>query len=223
LTETSLDAGLRQGVTALGLDLSEGQIRQLLDYLTLLQKWNRVYNLTAVRDPQQMLVQHLLDSLSMIQPLRRELLLRKEDTSTRLLDVGSGGGLPGVVIAICCPETRVTCVDAVAKKAAFVRQVAAILALVNLHAEHARVESLGGTFDVVCSRAFASLADFVQWTSGVLGEGGCWLAMKGQHPDAEMAALPPTVHVFHVEQLIVPGLDARRCIVWMEPQSIRRD
>lgn len=212
-----MDAGLRQGITALGLDLSDFQVRQLLDYLLLLQKWNRVYNLTAVRDPQQMLVQHLLDSLAMIAPLRRELLRRKKVSGIRLLDVGSGGGLPGVVIAICCSDISVTCVDAVAKKAAFVRQVAANLALANLGAEHARVQSLGDAFDIVCSRAFASLADFVQWTSSLVGQGGCWLAMKGQHPDAELATLPETVHVFHVEQLTVPGLDAQRCIVWMEP------
>jgi 16S rRNA (guanine527-N7)-methyltransferase len=217
--DATLEAGLRQGITELGLDLSERQVRQLLDYLVLLQKWNRVYNLTAVRDPQQMVVQHLLDSLSMIQPLQRELLRRNKGEGVRLLDVGSGGGLPGVVIAVCCPDIRVTCVDAVAKKAAFVRQVAASLALVNLHAEHARVESLGGAFDIICARAFASLPDFVQWTSALLGKGGCWLAMKGQHPDVEMAALPPTVSVFHVEQLVVPGLDAQRCIVWMEPPA----
>lgn len=217
MTEVTLEAGLRQGITALGLSLSDAQVRQLLEYLALLQKWNRVYNLTAVRDPNQMLVQHLLDSLSMIRPLQRELVRRHKDAAPRLLDVGSGGGLPGVVIAVCCPNVRVTCVDAVAKKAAFVRQVAASLALANLQAEHARVESLGGVFDVVCSRAFASLTDFVQWTASLLGKGGCWLAMKGQHPDDEMAALPLTVNVFHVEQLTVPGMDAQRCIVWIEP------
>ncbi len=208
---------MRQGIATLGLNLTDEQVRHLLDYLALLQKWNRVYNLTSVRDPKQMLVQHLLDSLSMIQPLQRELLRRQRDAAPRLLDVGSGGGLPGVVIAVCCPDIRVTCVDAVAKKTAFVRQVAASLTLSNLHAEHARVETLGGAFDVVCSRAFASLPDFVQWTAGLLGKGGCWLAMKGQHPDDEIAALPLIVNVFHVEQLIVPGLDAQRCIVWMEP------
>ena len=217
MTDPTLDAGLRQGITALGLDLSDNQVRQLLGYLALLQKWNRVYNLTAVRDPQQMLVQHLLDSLTMISPLRRELVRRKKEGDIRLLDVGSGGGLPGVVIAICCPDITVTCVDAVAKKTAFVRQVAASLALRNLVAAHARVETLDGAFDIVCSRAFASLVDFVQWSSALVGKGGCWLAMKGQHPEDEMAALPATVHVFHVEQLAVPGLDAQRCIVWMEP------
>lgn len=220
MTAPTLAARLRNGIAALGLDLLDGQIQQLLDYLSLLQKWNRVYNLTAVRDPQQMLVQHLLDSLAMITPLRRELVRRKKEGGVRLLDVGSGGGLPGVVIAICCADINVTCVDAVAKKTAFVRQVAASLALANLSAEHARVETLVGAYDIVCSRAFASLADFVQWTSALVGKGGCWLAMKGQSPDAEMAALPATVHVFHVEQLTVPELDAQRCIVWMAPQAL---
>ncbi len=217
LTDASLKQGLRDGAAALGLVLSDGQLRLLLDYLALLEKWNRVYNLTAVRDPQAMLVQHLLDSLAVVEPLRRTLLGRGKAGDARLLDVGSGGGLPGVVIAICCPHVQVTCVDTVAKKVAFVRQVAVELGLAHLDARHARVESLVGSFDLVCSRAFAALGDFVRWTPSLLAPGGCWMAMKGQHPAHEIAALPPTVRVFHVEQLVVPGLDAQRCIVWLEP------
>jgi 16S rRNA (guanine527-N7)-methyltransferase len=132
------------------------------------------------------------------------------------LDVGSGGGLPGVVVAICCPSIRVTCVDAVSKKAAFVQQVAASLKLPNLKGVHSRVESLAGPFDVVCSRAFASLPDFVNWSSGALADAGVWMAMKGKLPTEEMLALPSFAQVFHVEHLQVPGLDAERCMIWMK-------
>lgn len=200
------------GVDELGLELNDVQITQLLDYLDLIQKWNKVYNLTAVRDPTEMLTHHLLDSLAAIGPLRRQTGGR----AVSLLDVGSGAGLPGVVFAICCPEVRVDCVDTVAKKAAFVQQAAVTLKLPNLKGLHARVENLTGPYDIVCSRAFASLADFVSWSSAALGEEGAWLAMKGKHPADEIAALPPGVEVFHVEQLQVPGLAAERCIVWMK-------
>jgi 16S rRNA (guanine527-N7)-methyltransferase len=139
-----------------------------------------------------------------------------------LLDVGSGGGLPGVVIAICCPTVRVTCVDAVSKKAAFVQQVAASLKLPNLKGVHARVETLTEHFDVVCSRAFASLPDFVTWSAAALKDAGVWMAMKGKLPTEEMDALPIFAKVFHVEQLQVPGLDAERCMIWMKkaPSSL---
>ena len=216
MIEPTLAIALRDGVAALGLELSDGQLHQLLDYLVMLQKWNRVYNLTAVRDPAQMLRQHLLDSLAVVRPLRHMLRHRGAPAAARLLDVGSGGGLPGVVVAIACPDLEMHCVDAVAKKSAFVRQVAAGLKLRNLTALHARVETVAESFDVVCSRAFASLPDFVSWTAPLLAVGGCWMAMKGQHPADEIAALPSTARVFHVEQLAVPGLDAQRCIVWME-------
>lgn len=214
--ESSLAAELHAGAAALGLDLAPGQLQQLADYMALLQKWNRVYNLTAVRDPAQMLRQHLLDSLAAVRPLQRMLRQRGAPAQPRLLDVGSGGGLPGVVLAITCPELRVTCVDAVAKKAAFIRQAAVELGLRNLTSLHARVETIAGGFDVVCSRAFAALPDFVRWTLHLVADRGCWMAMKGHDPVEEAAALPPTVRVFHVEQLSVPGLDAQRCIVWME-------
>ena len=208
-----LEAGLRNGLRELGLSLTDLQVGQLLDYLSLIAKWTKVYNLTAVPDPQEMLTHHLLDSLAAIGPLRRH----TEGRVVRLLDVGSGAGLPGVVIAICCPEVNVSCVDTVAKKAAFIQQVAATLKLPNLKGVHARVESLAGPFDVISSRAFASLADFVSWSAGALGQGGAWLAMKGKHPADEIAALPPAVQMFHVEQLTVPGLGAERCIVWLRP------
>jgi 16S rRNA (guanine527-N7)-methyltransferase len=214
----SLVATLAAGVGALGLSLDDAQHQQLLSYMDLIQKWNKVYNLTALRDPQEMLTHHLLDSLSAIAPLDRHLagMPNFAAKGCALLDVGSGGGLPGVVIAICRPEVRVTCVDAVSKKAAFVQQVAASLKLPNLKGVHARVETLGGPFDVVCSRAFASLPDFVTWSVNAVDEDGVWMAMKGKLPTDEMAALPSIAEVFHVEQLQVPGLDAERCMVWMK-------
>lgn len=209
---------LAEGATALGLSLAPAQHAQLLAYLDLLAKWNKVYNLTAVRDPAEMLTHHLLDSLAVIAPLVRH----TQGGAARVLDVGSGGGLPGVVIAICCPEMSVACVDAVAKKAAFVQQAAGVLGLSNLRGVHARVESITEPYDVITSRAFATLADFTQWSAGSLGEDGVWMAMKGKHPTDEIAALPPSVAVFHVEQLTVPGLNAERCLIWMRPAQPSR-
>lgn len=209
---------LQKGLDDLNLSLSDSQQLQLLAYMDLIAKWTKVYNLTAVRDAQEMLTHHLLDSLAVIQPLRRELaklVLPEGQTQLRLLDVGSGAGLPGIVIAITCPDVSVTCVDTVAKKAAFIQQVSATLKLPNLKGLHARVESLTAPYDVVSSRAFASLLDFATWSQSALAPHGVWMAMKGKHPDQEQAALPESTHVFHVEQLQVPGLDAERCIVWM--------
>jgi 16S rRNA (guanine527-N7)-methyltransferase len=210
---------LLAGLQALGLDLSEHQISQLLDYQALIAKWTKVYNLTAVRDPAEMLTHHLLDSLAAIQPLQRHLEQAGLAQGGRLLDVGSGAGLPGVVIAICCPTVAVTCVDTVAKKAAFIKQAALALRLPNLTGLHARVESLTQPFDVVCSRAFASLADFTQWSSGALAPQGVWMAMKGKHPVGELTALPLGVELFHVEQLQVPGLAADRCMLWLRREA----
>lgn len=214
----SLVARLDAGLQALGLDLSQAQRDLLLRYLEMLGKWNQVYNLTAVRDPNEMLTQHLLDSLAVVEPLRRQ----TGGAAGRLLDVGSGGGLPGAVIAICCPQLKVDCLDAVGKKAAFVQQVAAGLGLPNLRGVHGRVEKVADRYDVVSSRAFASLADFVNGSRQALAEQGVWLAMKGKHPDDEIAALPKDVAVFHVEQLSVPELAAQRCIVWMRPVTENR-
>jgi 16S rRNA (guanine527-N7)-methyltransferase len=212
---------LSEGVSELGLTLSDAEQAQLLGYMALIQKWNKVYNLTALRNPDEILTHHLLDSLSAIAPLARELERMQKGflDGPTLLDVGSGGGLPGVVIAICCPHVKVTCVDAVSKKSAFVQQVAASLKLPNLKGVHARVENLTGPFDVVCSRAFASLPDFVSWSVNALSDQGVWMAMKGKRPNEEVAALPPFASLFHVEPLQVPGLDAERCMVWMKKSS----
>jgi 16S rRNA (guanine527-N7)-methyltransferase len=210
------------GLQTLGLDLKPEQVDHLLGYMALIQKWNKVYNLTAVRNPADMLTHHLLDSLAVVLPLRAQLQVMGL-TEGRLLDVGSGGGLPGVVLAIVMPTWRVTCVDTVAKKAAFVQQVSASLGLANLRGLHARVETLsaqaGEGYDVVASRAFASLPDFVNWSVDALLPHGVWMAMKGKLPTEEMAALPAHAQVFHVEPLHVPGLDAERCVVWMRPEK----
>ena len=211
----SLEGALRHGVDALGLVLTDAQIGALLEYMALIQKWTRVYNLTAVRDPEEMLTHHVLDSLAVVAPLRGQLQSMGLDESIRLLDVGAGAGLPGVVLAICCPIMVVHCVDTVAKKAAFIQQAAVSLKLPLLSGIHARVESLTDPYLVVTSRAFASLADFTLWSKGALAEQGVWMAMKGKNPEAEVAQLPADVAVFHVEPLAVPGLGAERCIVWM--------
>lgn len=211
-----LRAPLEAGLQVLGLDLTPAQIDTLMEFQALLGKWNKVYNLTAVRDPQEMLTHHLLDSLAAVPALQRHLTqMPAREGRTAMLDVGSGGGLPGVVFAICCPQIDVHCVDTVGKKAAFIQQAAATLRLPNLRGIHSRVEQLTTRYPLISCRAFASLADFTSWSRQALEEGGTWLAMKGKHPDDEIAALPADVQVFHVEPLKVPGLDAERCILWL--------
>ena len=209
------EAVLRAGLAALRLRLSDAQVQALLDYQTLIGKWNKVYNLTAVRDPAEMLTHHLLDSLAAVAPLQKHLQGRGLSAAS-LLDVGAGAGLPGVVLAICCPSLAVTCVDTVGKKAAFIKHVALALGLPNLTGLHARVETITQPFDVICSRAFASLADFAGWSQAALAPGGVWMALKGKHPADELAMLPPNVAMFHVEPLAVPGLAAERCIIWLQ-------
>ena len=210
---------LREGAAKMGLVLGDLQVQRLLAYGALILKWNKVYNLTALRNPELVLTHHLLDSLSVIGPLERQ-CGGPTDAKLRLLDVGAGAGLPGVVIAILRGDIDVSCVDAVAKKAAFVQQVAVELKLPNLRGVHARVENLTGAYDVISCRAFASLADFYQDSKQLLATDGVWLAMKGKVPDAELvelrglADLAQGVDVFHGEHLTVPGLDAERCIVW---------
>jgi 16S rRNA (guanine527-N7)-methyltransferase len=222
-TTSSIETTLRNGLEALELALTDTQVQQLLDYQTLIGKWTQVYNLTSVRDPAEMMTHHLLDSLAAVPPLKRHMQQAGLTERSRLLDVGSGAGLPGVVIAICCPTVAVTCVDTVNKKATFIKQAALALKLPNLTGLHARVESLNpdttAPFDVVCSRAFASLVDFTQWSANARAPQGVWMAMKGKQPGEELAMLPPAVEVFHVEQLCVPGLDAERCLLWLRPRQ----
>jgi 16S rRNA (guanine527-N7)-methyltransferase len=203
---------LSAGLSLLSLKCLPSQHAALLAYVELLTKWNRVYNLTAVRHPEDMLLLHLMDSLATVPALRTAIQRGDE----KLLDVGSGAGLPGVVFAIMHPELVVTCVDAVGKKTSFVKQVAMELGLPNLHAEHFRIEQLtSARADIIISRAFASLLDFTTLTAHHLAPQAVWMAMKGKVPLDEIAALPATVEMFHVEHVKVPGLDAERCIVWM--------
>ena len=206
---------LRAGLAELHLSLSDDQVRDLLYFQNLIGKWNKVYNLTAVREQAEMLTHHLLDSLAAVKPLQKYLQGRGLSAAS-LLDVGSGAGLPGVVLAVCCPTLAVTCVDTVGKKAAFIKHVALALGLSNLTGLHARVEAITQPFDVICSRAFASLSDFTVWSQAALAPGGAWMALKGKHPVEELSMLPPDVAVFHVEPLAVPGLAAERCIIWLQ-------
>jgi len=220
MTEHPLRPALEATLTELGLPLAP--VECLLSYLDLLARWNSTYNLTAVRDPQDMLRQHLADCLAVVGPMSRQLVQAHGGAAgatpraIRVLDVGSGGGLPGVVLAAMFPHWQVVCVDTVGKKAAFIRQAAAELRLCNLSGEHARVEALrGAPFDVITSRAFASLVDFTKLSRALLAPQGVWMAMKGRAPTEELAALPGDIEVFHVEPLTVPGLQAERCLVWM--------
>jgi 16S rRNA (guanine527-N7)-methyltransferase len=206
---------LQQGLEALGLALPEAALDKLLAYQALIARWNKTYNLTAVRDPQDMLVQHLLDCLAIVRPLAAG-APAAASAGLRVLDVGSGAGLPGVVLAICQPTWYVSCVDTVAKKASFIRQAGLELGLPNLVALHQRVENLPAAgYDLITSRAFASLADFVTLSRTQLATGGCWAAMKAKLTPAETAAIPADVEVQEVLPLHVPGLDAERCLVWL--------
>lgn len=214
----SLATQLVSGAAGLGCELSPETTETLLAYMTMLGRWNRVYNLTAIRDARDVLAQHVLDSLSLVMPLRRTV----KESGARLLDVGSGGGLPGLVVAAVLPDLRVTCVDSVGKKAGFIRQAAVELGLRNVRALHCRVEDLhADRFDVVTSRAFAALADFVELTAPTLGSDGVWVAMKGKEPRDEIATLPPGIEMFHVEHLQIPGLASERCLVWMRKRAIQ--
>jgi len=198
---------LSAGVAALGIEVSPAAQEKLLAYLELMAKWNRVYNLTALRNPGEWVTHHLLDSLSVLPHIRGPLVV----------DVGSGAGLPGLGLAIVRPDLQVVSVEAVDKKAAFQRQVAAELALTNVRVEGRRVEDvvLEGGADTVVSRAFSSLADFVNLTRHLLRPGGQWVAMKGRLPEGEIAALPADERVREIIELKVPGLNAERCVVMM--------
>lgn len=204
---------LQQGAQELQLTLSDVQIGQLLDYLSLLAKWNAVYNLTAVRDPQQMLTQHVLDCLAAL-PAFNE--------AVNVLDVGAGGGLPGMVLGIWggahTPALQVSMIDTVHKKTAFLTQAKSQLGLANVTVHTGRVEELqvAKKFDVITSRAFAELKDFIAWSQHLLAEGGCYIAMKGVAPLEEIGRLPAGWHVREVRPLRVPGLDAQRHLVFIE-------
>ena len=219
--QADAETALAQALTSLHLPLEPEIRRRLLDYLGLLAKWNAVYNLTAIRDPGQMLVAHLFDCLAIVAPLRERALL---EAGTTVLDVGSGAGLPGALLAMLAPEVEVHCVDAVGKKAAFVAQLRAELGLANLHAHHARVERLRAPRDLapaalIVSRAFASLAQFVECSAHLLAPGGSWAAMKGQMPDDEIAALPASIVLSAAIKLEVPGLEAQRHLLLLRARG----
>jgi 16S rRNA (guanine527-N7)-methyltransferase len=203
---------LKQGIKDLKLALNDGQVEKLLDYLALLNKWNSVYNLTSVRDPEQMVTLHVLDSLAAV-PAFKE--------ATNVLDVGAGGGLPGMVLAISRPDMKVSMIDTVHKKTAFLNQVKAELELSNVTVYTKRVEQLEvkTKFDVITSRAFADLSDFVNWSGHVLAEGGQFIALKGTAPAEERERLPEPWKVQKLESLEVPGLDAERHLVFIKAET----
>ena len=205
----ALEQVLAVGIRDLKLEIPDTRQGQLMDYLALLFKWNSVYNLTSLRDPMQMVTHHLLDSLAAVPAFAG---------ARNVLDVGAGGGLPGMVLAITLPETKVSMIDTVHKKTAFLTQVKAELALANVTVHTMRVEQLrtSDKFDVITSRAFADLSDFVNWSGHLLAEGGRFIALKGVAPQEEQQRLPKEWRVAKVQPLQVPKLGAERHLVFME-------
>jgi 16S rRNA (guanine527-N7)-methyltransferase len=210
-----MEQALHDASTNLGLYISGEQESRLVSYVDLLSRWNGVYNLTALKDKDALFTHHVLDCLSVVTPLRRQL---PSTEPIKVLDAGSGAGLPGVILAIMEPRLRVVCVDAVSKKTAFVSHVASELRVANLRAEHRRLEEINSCdSDVVTSRALSSLRDLVRLTGGALAPAGIWMAMKGKVPSQEISSVSEHAEVFHVEQIKVPYLQAERCLVWMRP------
>ena len=195
-----LQRQLDDGIAALGQDLPADARSRLIDYIELLVRWNAAYNLTAVRDPGDMVTRHLLDSLAIAPHVR----------GTTLADIGSGAGLPGLVLAIAAPQRKVALIDTNGKKCRFQREAVRSLELDNVEVIHGRVEDVRGSYDCITARAFASLADMLSWAGHLLAPAGCWLAMKGRRPDEELTALPPGFLLESEHVLHVPGLDAER-------------
>ncbi len=205
---------------ALALTADESQRHQLIEWVLRLERWNATYNLTAVRDVDEMLIQHVGDCLAVLGPMDRQ---SATQPATTVLDVGSGAGFPGSVIAVMRPALQVTCIDGVGKKVAFIRQAAAELGIRNLAVEHARVQDFQGrAFDLITSRALSELMLFTQLTRHLLAPRGSWMAMKGKVPNSETATLEATGVGFHVEQLTVPLMRAERCVIWMQPFTSKR-
>ncbi|MBP6117537.1 MAG: 16S rRNA (guanine(527)-N(7))-methyltransferase RsmG [Neisseriaceae bacterium] len=202
---------LQQGIDAMNLSFSEEQQAQMLAYVALLQKWNSTYNLTALRDEASMISHHVLDSLSLMPHL---------DPSKRMIDVGSGGGMPGILCAISYPEMDITLLDANRKKTTFLQQVVIELGLTNVQVKSCRVETLADqSYEIVTSRAFAELADFVNLTRELIHPQGKWLAMKGMYPKQEIDRLPDWAEVTAVRALSVPAVAAERHLVFMQKKE----
>lgn len=209
---TEFDAALGAGLSELGLVWTEEQLMQLVRFAGLLQRWNKVYNLTAIRCDADILTHHLLDSAALV-PFVKSIAPQAQT----VLDVGSGGGLPSIPLAILRPDLRVTAVDAVSKKTAFLTQVAIELRLRNFNTKHARVETLSGQWDVITSRAFASLSDFTLLTEKLISPSGHWLAMKGVVPEDELSMLGSRIQISEILPMTVPGLDEERHLVVLKP------
>ncbi|HEX5305002.1 MAG TPA: 16S rRNA (guanine(527)-N(7))-methyltransferase RsmG [Dyella sp.] len=207
MTERSaLQSRLEAGIAALGLALPADAVPRLLDYQALLARWNAAYNLTAVRDPAEMVTRHLLDSLAILPHV----------TGATLADLGTGPGLPGIVLAIAAPGRAITLVDSNGKKVRFLREAIRALKLDGVQAVQSRVEDVEGSFDCITARAFASFADMLGWGGHLLAPGGRWLAMKGRRPDDELAGLPPGFALTAMHVLAVPGLEGERHLAVIE-------
>lgn len=199
----SLRQRLCAGISELGLALEDAAIERLLAYVELLERWNAAYNLTAVRDPAEMVTRHLIDSLAIVPHVR----------GATLADLGSGAGLPGIPLAIAAPEREILLVDSNGKKARFLREAVRRLGLARVRVAESRVENVEGSFDCITARAFASLAEMLGWGGHLLAQDGIWLALKGRFPEDELAAVPVDFCVVDVIALRVPGLDAERHLV----------
>ncbi|MGP1666681.1 MAG: 16S rRNA (guanine(527)-N(7))-methyltransferase RsmG [Rhodanobacter sp.] len=199
----ALQTRLEQGINALGLTLPPDAVPQLLAYQALLERWNAAYNLTAVRDPAEMITRHLLDSLAILPFVQGD----------SLADLGTGPGLPGIPLAIAAPGRKILLVDSNGKKVRFLREAIRSLKLTGVSALQSRVEDVSGQFDCITARAFASLADMLGWGGHLLAADGIWLAMKGKQPDDELPGVPQGFAVRGIHTLVVPGLDAERRLV----------
>lgn len=213
-----LRATLSTAANLLQIQLGPRQVGELMAYVELLRRWNTVHNLSSTSDPSA-LMQHVIDCLAIVRPLAERL----GHSGVRALDAGTGAGLPAVVLSVMFPDWEIQAVDAVGKKVAFVRQAAGELALRNLRPVHIRLEKAkreGAGNDVIVSRAFSALRQFVEQTQHLLAPDGWWAAMKGKLPESEIHSLPSNCELFHVEPLMVPGLDAERCLIWLRPKRV---
>jgi len=198
-----LQTRLERGVAALGVQLPAGAVERLLDYQALLARWNATYNLTAIRDPMEMVSRHLVDSLAILPYVQGQ----------TLADLGTGPGLPGIPLAIARPELQVLLVDSNGKKVRFLREAIRSLKLENVRAVQSRVEEVEGQFDCITARAFASLEDMLAWGGHLLTKDGIWLAMKGRHPDEELPGVPAGFEVKAIHTLAVPDVGGERHLV----------